>query len=169
MKPTLHVCTVCSRPQNLPALAASINLLNEGFDLHWHIRFQFGAHACQVGCNAILDSITSGWVWFLDDDNMPYQNFFDTLARLIAEQPGVRAWIFGQLREGRTITAHPAMVRENQIDVAQFCLQRDLIGDRRFAMKYSADGEFIETLFRDHPEAFGFHSGVLAYYNYLRP
>jgi hypothetical protein len=124
------------------------------------------------GVNTFLDELREGWTWFLDDDNLVHPDFFAGLADLLQQQPEKRAWVFSQALCGPppwVRQAHPGMVRENHIDGAQYAFHRELIAGDRFPLRYSCDGAFVEAIYQRAPQAFGFTSQVLCYYNRLRP
>ena len=128
------------------------------------------AHAA---LNAALDEISDGWVYVLDDDNALHENFYRHISALISNQKW-RGIIFSQQIDGRDFTgqqireAKPENTKVQKIDMAQFLLCRDLIGNHRFDFgDYLADGHFIEEIFQCHADEFVFSEEVLCYYNYF--
>lgn len=116
--------------------------------------------------NYALDNIKDGYVWFLDDDNLVHENFFIVINELLKSNPN--GIIMKQKLETFERDVNPGMLRETHVDQAQYFLRRDYIGNKRYFLRYCADGEFIETLYKNNPNNFIFHHGVLCYYNRLR-
>lgn len=131
-----------------------------GFDQGWS--------PCFTVANYYLDQIKSGWIWFHDDDNAVHDDFFKVLYGRSIEQPLTKGWIFGQAGHNWTRSVGPGMVKLGHIDVAQYVLDRSLIGDARFTLQYGADGIFIERLFARHRNLIQFDNRVLTYHNWLR-
>jgi hypothetical protein len=110
----------------------------------------------------------SGWIYFLDDDNLIHPEFRE-LETIVTLNPWTRGIIFGQdigLKYPRLIT--PETVKTNHIDQAQYCLHTDLIQKKRFEQKYEADGIFIENIYQEKPDKFIITDRVMSYYNYLK-
>lgn len=123
--------------------------------------------------NAALDRISDGWVYVLDDDNLLHEDFYPYIRALMAQRNG-RGIIFSQRIDGRDFTglmvreAKPENVKIQKIDMGQFLLRRDLIGEQRFdSCDYLADGRFIEEIFKNHEEEFVIVDEILCYYNYF--
>ena len=65
--------------------------------------------------------------------------------------------------------AIPENVKVQKIDMAQFMLSRDLIGDSRLKLNdYRSDGFFIEKLYNENKDDFIFIKDILCYYNHLQ-
>lgn len=125
--------------------------------------------------STIIDKIEDGFVYFLDDDNIIHENFYQKINQSILENPNKKGFIFSQKVSGKDFTgldvreANPNNVRVQHIDMAQFLLRRDLIGDTRFVKgDYKADGYFIEDIYKNNKEDFFFIKDILCYYNYLK-
>lgn len=185
----LTIITPCSRPDNLSALAASIEPGRKLFDLTWRIVFDgarvekvefpgaitsivkdFDSNVGNAQKNAALDHTMSGWVWFLDDDNLVHPDFFAGMGEAIADYPQARGFIFQQVLPGGALReVGPENMRVGRIDLAQFCLRSELIGDTRFDIGiYEADGILIQKLYWSDPAEFEFIHKPLCYYNALR-
>jgi len=115
--------------------------------------------------NYALNLIKDGWCYFLDDDNVLHPKLVEEIESIT--DPNIQGILFRQLffkqRFARVI--HP---KQCCIDQAQFALKRELIGDKRYELGYTADGKFIEELYRDYPEKFLRIEKILCFYNYLR-
>jgi hypothetical protein len=194
---TLNIVTPCSRPENLSKILPTVEPGREFFELYWYIVFDWGRAAITDELldyldehndfiiyglksdsngvsgnsqrNQALDWITKGWVWFLDDDNLPHSNFFSCISQAINDCPDAEAFIFEQVfANGWVRKVNPLMVRETHIDQAQFVLHRDLIGTKRYDQCYTADGRFVEQIYNAHPQVFKFIHRPLCFYNALR-
>ena len=109
------------------------------------------------------------WVWVLDDDNVAHPDFFRSL-RTATLDDDVKAVAFAQLsKSGGVRAVAPTAMKECSVDQAQFVLRRDLIGDARYLLKYTADGEFAERLHWRDPAAWQFCNEPVTYYNWLKP
>lgn len=142
----LHVLTAVSRPGNLPALAESLSFAAAGSqaEIIWHWRFDLDQ--THVGGqqlkNEMLDGITGGYVWVLDDDTLVHPDLFRRA--LATEAPAVV--VSQQRTDGRVLHAHPDYVCPGQIDIGQAVLSRELIGRRRIPLAYDGDGAFLQTV-----------------------
>ena len=96
--------------------------------------------------NFALDQIgdnDAGWVWVLDDDNAVHPDFFEVLEVGIAPPATALGYAFGQdTCNGKIRHVAASEMKELGIDQAQFVIRRDFIGDDRYVMSYSGDGEF---------------------------
>jgi len=194
----LHVVTPCIRIGNLPAIAQSIlsATVPDGVLIHWLVVLddRFGldleqareavagvprtavefARAAGPGeyasCNHALERIESGWITFIDDDNLLHPALPERLSEILRSRSAVGAVVYDQdLGEGLR-RASPRNTRVGKIDSAQFAVSRELVGGHRFEVYApSADGLFIERLYAMAPERFVFLSEVLASYNLQAP
>jgi glycosyltransferase involved in cell wall biosynthesis len=122
--------------------------------------------------NTCLDEIRDGWVYVLDDDNLLHEDFYEDINSAILNFEDKRGFIFNQKVGGRDFSgldireSNHQNIKVGSIDMAQFILRRDLIGDRRLESgKYVADGIFIQNLFEESKDDFIFINKVLSYYN----
>ncbi len=168
----LHILTAITRPENLPALAASLTgALAHGVAVCWHwlADSEHAAIGGQALKNQMLDAIADGWVWVLDDDNTAHPDFFDVLSQAAREHPDARAFVLSQELPGGTVRhADAAAMRVDHVDIAQVVLRRDLIGDARLDLSYGGDGMLIEQLHRHYPTDFVYIDRPVCYYNRLR-
>jgi glycosyltransferase involved in cell wall biosynthesis len=196
----LNIVTRCTRPQHLTKVKQSI-FTTQLFDIKWWVVFdtrvikdvdaQFLTQLQSLGgvslfwegvegdmahslLSKVIDQIDSGFIYFLDDDNILHEDFYTTLYKEINNNLDKEAFIFSQKVGGRDFSgvdireAKPENCRVQHIDMAQYFLNRNLIGDERFVPgDYKADGYFIEKLFTLYPEKFHFIDKVLCYYNWL--
>ncbi len=166
----LHILTACSRPENLPELAASIaEATCHPWDVHWHLIFDLaqrnvGGHAIK---NRMIDDIATGWVYILDDDTVMHPSFLSLAAERIEAQD-VDAVVVSQKRsDGRVLDAAPANLRVGRVDTGQVLIRRDLIGLERFPDVYVGDGLFIESVLAGSQRV-AFIPEVLCWHNILR-
>jgi len=124
--------------------------------------------------NSCLEEIKEGFVYVLDDDNIIHEDFYNTIFDNITNNPEKKGFIFSQKVSAKDFTgldireAKPENTKVQHIDMAQFLLRRDLIGQSRLdPMKYIADGIFIEKIFNENKEEFIFIDKILCYYNYI--
>jgi glycosyltransferase involved in cell wall biosynthesis len=192
-RPVLHVVTPCSRPENLPKLADSLDVATDFFRVTWWIvtdgrtvkDLPNAKHfpdlnvktlvcrakenvAGKAQINLALDKITDGWVWVLDDDNTAHPEFFRKLYQI--QNPRCAAVAFAQVnRQGGVRSVGAESVKECSIDQAQFVLRRELIGDERYLQKYTADGEFAERVHKKGGLVWEFCNEPFTHYNWLKP
>ena len=198
-QPLFNIITRCSRTKNL--LKVKDSIFNQSSNVMWYVYFDTlhlkdidadlltqlqdpnikitfkksipGDYGHQF-INEAIDSIESGWIYVLDDDNILHEDFIQTLTSKIKENPDKRAFIFDQKVDGKDFTkldirvAKTENMKVQHIDMAQFILRRDLIGEMRLKSgDYKADGYFIEEIYKMNPEDFFFINQILCYYNFL--
>ena len=164
----LTIITPCSRPQNLPAMAESIKPGRSMFDVIWMIVFDnrecLESKVGNYQRNCALDAVSDGWIYFLDDDTVLHPDFFSELAKVKS-----KAVAFEQDLETWVRKVAPSEMRVCHIDMGQVIIRREIIGDIRFALSvYEADGIFIESVYKNNPNAWSFIDKPLCYYNKLR-
>ena len=196
-----NIVTRCTRPQFLEQVKKSI-FKTINFEIKWWVVFdtrvvkdvdgKFLSDLQQSGGRALffegvegdfahsllsktLDLIEDGFVYFLDDDNILHEDFWDSMSESIKNNPEKRGFIFNQKIGGKDFTgqdirfAKPENTKVRHIDMAQFVGRRDLIGESRFVPNdYIADGYFIEKVYNLNPDDFYFIDKVLCYYNELK-
>jgi glycosyltransferase involved in cell wall biosynthesis len=125
--------------------------------------------------NRILDQIQDGWIYILDDDNKIHEDFYFFISNLINVSTDTKGFIFSQKVGGVDFSgvdiryASPENVCVGKIDMAQFLLKRDLIGDIRLDKSmYVADGKFIMDIYSSNSKDFLFINQVLCYYNFYQ-
>jgi len=168
----LHILTACTRPNNLYALSLSIeHAARQGCDLTWHVRFDPECQAVggQWLKNQMLDEITDGWVYILDDDNVLHPDLLGALADYLTDRVDVGLVVCAQQhRNGYVRRPHRGMLRQTHVDAGQVVIRRAALGALRIPEHYCGDGQFVEefasTLRNDQivyiPE-------VTTYYNWL--
>lgn len=185
----LTIVTACSRPENLEKLKNSIDFPCRWIIVHdateeerapvfpleptW-IREYFvpGKISGYPQKNFALDHLKlmeySGWVYFLDDDNLMHPDWFDTLNKFVEFMPNCRGFIFGQhLPDGSFRINGVDDIRVCHIDQAQYLLHTDLIGKNRYQNVYEGDGHLIEAIFKANQAKFCILPNVISFYNFL--
>ena len=167
----LHVVTAVSRPWNLNVVAKSLETAADrvSIDLSWHLRFDLGRECLggQALKNELLDEISDGWVWFLDDDTLVHEEMFTLVWQAINGYSDIVAVVVSQRRnDGRVLVAKPRNVCVNGIDIGQAILRRDLIADERIPESYAGDGEFLQALLHGRQDVI-YMSEVLSLHNVL--
>lgn len=177
------VITACSRPDNLPALAEALASLPNphGYSLEWWVIFDapepgpvpevpgwtvhvLAHHAPgswgHEQANRAMDAIGSGWVWILDDDNLPHPDMLRC-----RYEPGTVNLV------GQQVTSETVRVPQPHaglVDKAQIIADLSAVGDIRMPLDCFGDGRWVEALHAARPEAFRIDPAVRAYYNRLR-
>lgn len=154
----------------------NVELLLHLQSLNTKIKFEQsiqGDHGHQM-VNHCIDDIQDGWVYMLDDDNILHSDFYDRIDDVIKNNTDKRGIIFNQKIGGIDFTGQdirfcsPENVKVSKIDMAQFLLRRDFIGDSRIVLgQYVGDGIFIESIYKENTEEFIFINEILCYYNYF--
>lgn len=171
----VHLLTAVTRPENLPAIAASIataQLTAPPIEVVWHMRYdQLGEHpGGQLLKNQMIDGISDGWVWILDDDNVMQGEFLEALFVHAAEHPEAQLIVCAQRHNnGWVRKVNRSMLRETHVDAAQVVARRDAIGDLRIPEHYCGDGAFIEALANQlDPDRITYIHRPVVSYNALR-
>ena len=141
----LHVLTACTRPENLPRIAASLQKWGP-VDFTWHIRFDWAKRHVggQALKNAMLDEIEDGWVWVLDDDTVANGKLYRRVQQVM---DGVGAVVVSQRHSILGILhAKPENVKVSSIDIGQAVISREVIGSHRIPETYAGDGEFLSAV-----------------------
>lgn len=144
----LHVLTACSRPELLGRLGAALAVAEQhGIELHWHVGYDLARQHIggQAVKNRLLDSISDGWLWVCDDDNLPHHSFLPRLPSLINNTDGL---LVAQERRGELVPPIPVV---GQVDIAQLIARRERIGRYRLFDQYDGDGHFICMLHAERP------------------
>jgi hypothetical protein len=120
----------------------------------------------------VVSNINSGWIVIMDDDNICYPNYFDVINREIRSN-FKSAYVYEQEVNGRDFTGldirkvGPEHMKLKHIDSAQYIIHSSLHKRLKYEPGYDADGKFIEKLYAEHSDEFGFIGKPLCYYNAL--
>jgi len=166
----LHVLTACTRPWNLSKISPTLEqaALGTPWQVHWHIGFDpQRAHIGGQGVkNRLLEGISEGWVWILDDDTTVHPDLLRRVGEEIERDPSLQAVVVSQKRPEGVLVADPVNVRVGHIDSGQVVLHRGLIGGTQLLDKHDADGHFFEALLRDAPGV-SYLNEILCFHNAL--
>lgn len=146
----LHVLTAVSRPENLGRVAESLAVAAakvQMVDLCWHWDFDL-SRSCiggQALKNGMLDDITDGWVFCLDDDTLVHPDALGVFEEYVEIRPEeLDAVVVSQQRtDGRVLPATPSQAVPGGIDIGQAFLRREWLGTRRIPRSYEGDGVFL--------------------------
>jgi len=122
--------------------------------------------------NDLIQQI-SGWIYNLDDDNILHEDFYQKVSETIANNPKCLGLIFSQKVGGIDFSgvdvreADPKNTVVQKIDLAQWLIHSELHLNNLYGSGYRADGEFIESLYKENPDSFVFIKDILCYYNAL--
>lgn len=191
MKLELHIITPVSRPYFLPEVARSIKSAFHEIQPIWYCSFDNGiaipdplpedgwrlgywgptkgkgiyGNNCR---NTVLDMFSSGWIYFLDDDNLIHPRLESVFLAALQQYPQAQWFVFHQvLLDGRFYLRATDQPRFGHIDTGQCVLRRELIGEDRFQLdEYAADGLLYTRLSEKcRPVAI---PEIATYYNALR-
>lgn len=125
--------------------------------------------------NKTIDEITDGLIYVLDDDNILHPNFIPLLENWFTNHPHKDGIIFSQKIGGIDFTgedlriASPENVKVSKIDMAQFCMKRELYGNHRIPKNmYVGDGVLIEEIYNNNVDRFWIVDEIACYYNYFK-
>ena len=118
------------------------------------------------GKSLIIETIKSGWVYILDDDNLIHENFFPKAYALIKSYPDKRVFFFSQ--HNRLAVTQDSIVGHRHIDTAMFLSHAYMFSSYKYEYSYSADGSYARYCNKDHPDKIQKVGEVLCYYNKFR-
>lgn len=188
----MYLVTPCSRPENLDRVKESIQFdkIEKWYIVYDNAKFEFSRRytdpkIVEIEChdsngiaghqfrNKALDVIAqqreSGFVYFVDDDNIVHPNFWnikfdpeEALVYTFPQQLSVDGDIIKVRKGDLPLPGH--------IDMAQYVVHTDLIGNKRFVPDtYEADGIFVfEIIEVNIPKWKCFHDVIGCYYNFLK-
>jgi O-antigen biosynthesis protein len=196
----LNIITRCTRIDNLHILNKNIFTKTYNIDVKWNIIFDISVlkeidadvlhelsknkkitfHYLKCGdwslnvTNEVIKDIFTGWIYFLDDDNILHEDFYTEIQSLVKQYPDKLGFIFSQKIDYKDFTntdiriASSENVKVRHIDLAQYILDRSLLSNEHlFGTGYLSDGIFIEKLYKEKKEYFHITDKILCYYNYL--
>ncbi len=139
---------------------------------HLHFIESDGSDYLYPQISEVVSNINTGWVVIMDDDNICYPNYFDVLSDEIKNNSKL-AYVYEQEVNGRDFTGldirkvGPEHMKLKHIDSAQYIIHTSLHQKLKYEPGYDADGKFIEKLYDEHSDKFGFIEKPLCYYNAL--
>jgi hypothetical protein len=122
--------------------------------------------------NLGMDTIVDGYYHCLDDDNVVHPEFLAGVEGAMSADPKARAFVVGQQRwDGvGNLVASPDRMGYGQIDNTMFVVHKDLIGRKRYDLRYAGreDFYFFNELWSFNQDRFFCIRKTLAYYNYIQ-
>jgi O-antigen biosynthesis protein len=130
--------------------------------------------------NRIIEQFEEGWVYHLDDDNLLPEGFFGNITAEMGkgENSDALVYICNQYVGGKDFTgldireATPENVKVRGIDLAQWIVHTKIHNEYgyKYGSGYTADGEFIESVFANPvlKPKFRFVPEIVTNYNYLQ-
>lgn len=200
----LHIITRSTRLQNLKTVKDSVfNNVPRGLKIEWHVVFDTASlididaellsdlkdnstnyyfkKGDSVGmlypqCSEIISKLKTGWVYFVDDDNIVHDGFYDYLLKTVKTNPEKKVHVVSQNVSGKDFTgldyrlAASNFIKVGEIDLAQYVTEISVYNKEgyKFLPDYCADGILIEKIHKDHPEWFTYTADTLSHYNYLQ-
>lgn len=178
----INIVTPCSRPENLKAIAESINIPAENYrwivvhdadefpdiempkEAEHHLYREQGSIAGHAQRNFANRLIADGYVLQIDDDTILHPNFWDAVKDCEEDIVSwAQTWANGEHR----LAAGNYWV--GGIDSGSFMVKRSVIGDLQWQVsRYDADGLFAQQVVARTKSQRRIEQ-YLSYYNYLRP
>jgi len=139
---------------------------------HLHFVESDGTDYLYPQISEVVSNCNGGWVVIMDDDNICYPNYFDILNEQIRTNSKT-AYVYEQEVNGKDFTGIDIRkvgeqhMKLQHIDSAQYIIHTSLHNQLKYESGYDADGKFIEKLYTEHSDKFGFIEKPLCYYNAL--
>jgi glycosyltransferase involved in cell wall biosynthesis len=193
----INIITRCSRVHYLSQIKKSIDFQHLQIKVEWHIIFDtsvlkdISLSLIQELKNnqtkfyflegkpgdllypqsmEVINQIDSGFIYYLDDDNILHPNFLNTLSTFTDKD---KIYVVNQFINCKDFTgveyriAEPKNMKVQGVDIAQVIFPRHVFHSYEFKGNYCADGILIEQIHNEHPEYFKYISETLSYYNLL--
>jgi glycosyltransferase involved in cell wall biosynthesis len=200
----INIITRATRLQNLRTVKESVfNNIPDDCEINWHVVFDtvnikdidaellcdltdnsttFYFEKGNAGgmlypqCSAIIKKISDGWIYFLDDDNILHEGFYEYVLKTSLDNPDKKVHVVSQHVDGRDFTqliyriAAPEFTKVQGVDLAQYIVSSDAYNEYgyKYLPDYRADGILISAMHDEHPEWFTFTTEILSHYNYLQ-
>lgn len=199
----INIITRSTRLQNLKIVKESVfNSIPIGIDIKWHVVFDTSSlkdidaellsdlkddstqyyfeKGDKVGmlypqCSNIISKFKEGWVYFVDDDNIVHDGFYEYVLEMSNIFPKKLVHVVSQNVAGKDFTgldyrlAVAQNMKKGGIDLAQYISHVDVYNKHGYKFKpdYCADGILISEVFKKMPESFTFTPTIYSHYNYL--
>ena len=178
----INIVTPCSRPENLKAIAESINIPSRHYrwivvhdadeflnietpkEAEQHLYREQGSIAGHAQRNFANRLIADGYVLQLDDDTILHPNFWEAVKDC---EEDIVSWAQLWPNDEHRLAAGNYWV--GGIDSGSFMVKRSVIGDLQWQVsRYDADGLFAQQVVARTTSQRRIER-YLSYYNYLRP
>ena len=201
----INIITRATRLQNLKTVKESVfNNIAKGCDINWHVVFDTTnlkdidaellfdlkddsatffhfEKGDAVGmlypqCSNIISKMGNGWVYFLDDDNIIHEGFYEYVLKTSLKNPEKKVHVVSQNVDKKDFTrlefriAAPEFMKVQGVDLAQYIVSIEVYNEYEYTYlpDYRADGILISSVHAEHPEWFTFTESILSHYNYLQ-
>lgn len=200
----IHIITRSTRLQNLRTVKESVfKNIPQDMEIEWHVVFDtatlkdidaellsdlkddstnyYFEKGDAVGmlypqCSNIISKLNGGWVYFVDDDNIVHDKFYEYVLKTVTASPDKKVHVVSQSVDGKDFTrlnyrmANSQYMKVGEVDLAQYIVSIDVYNEYgyKFQPDYCADGILISKVHIDHPEWFTFTPTTLSHYNYLQ-
>jgi hypothetical protein len=195
----LNIVTAVSRPYNIKVITENIRSVITKCEVRWYLivdNLKVDKFVAPKDCyyydsipgdisgapqkNKALDLIDSGWVYFLDDDNLMHEQYEECFLEKIKtkrliykngiQQQGlIQGVVFNQLLADGSLRLGVDRKNGSAVDCGQFTVEREIIGDQRFNLDfYASDGVFFQEIYNRHKEKIIFVDEPFTYYNGIR-
>lgn len=178
----INIVTPCSRPENLKAIAESINIPSRHYrwivvhdadefpdiempkEAEHHLYREEGSIAGHAQRNFANRLIADGYVLQIDDDTILHPDFWEAVKDC---EEDIVSWAQTWANVAHRLAAGNYWV--GGIDSGSFMVKRSVIGDLQWqAGRYDADGLFAQQVVARTKSQRRIEQH-LSYYNYLRP
>lgn len=200
----IHIITRSTRLQNLKTVKESIfKNIPTGLNIEWHVVFDTNSlkdidaellsdlkdnstnyyfeKGDAVGmlypqCSNIISKLQDGWFYFVDDDNIMHEGFYDYFLEVSSKNPDKKVHVVSQNVDKKDFTRLKYRMADSLnmcvggVDLAQYIVDIEVHNkyEYTFLPDYCADGIFISKVHSDHPEWFTFTLSELSHYNFLQ-
>ncbi len=180
----VNIITPCSRPENLKAIEASINIPDKYY--RWIVVFdksnipteyyipktcetytyqQMGSVVGHAQRNFALNIINYGHIYFNDDDTIIHKNLWENIFSLLESHDFIS---FDQNNKDGSKRLHGSNIKVNHIDSHNFIVKHTLCENIRFHIdKYNGDGYFATDCYKLAKNPI-YIPKILSTYNFLR-
>ena len=124
----------------------------------------------------VVSQENDSWFYLLDDDNIMHDLFYQRVEEHINinANKDKKIVVVSQNVAGKDFTrldvreATPKNTGFQKTDIAQVIFHGSLFNKFGFVADYTADGMFIEEVYKDSPDSFVWINEILSHYNYLQ-
>jgi|GEM_PF-399199 len=172
-----NIITPCNITKNL--LVIKENIFKKEVNVDWHILFNtsnlkdidaellnklqskntffyFMKSIDQVEWNKIVNKIEEGWIYFLRDENIIGDNFYDVLEKRQLKNPNTHLLIFNQFLDKKDFSkqeyrfAKPENTKFGKVDLSQVLFHNKVFKNYKFGKDNSQGGILIEKYYKEN-------------------